>query len=185
MQTSGHALCSALVLTVLAASGCTVAKISGRGVAPILLNNPQTRVQLIKPVQASKHVMFDYTAAFDASEILSSVFAETRADAIINVTFTVTTTPVDFLLNLVTLGLAASKTMEITGDAVRAPRGLGSIDPPGAWILGESKNLDSLLPLIVTTGEGSVLSTAIVRVKAESGDSSYQLVRFDPSQIGD
>ena len=185
MRTSSHALYSALVLTMVAAAGCTVAKLSGRGVAPILLNNPQARVQLIKPVQASKHIMFDYTAAFDASEILSSVFAETKADAIINVTFTVTTTPVDFLINLLTLGIAAAKTMEISGDAVRAPRGLGSIDSPGARILGESKNLDSLVPLIAATGEGSVSSTAIVRVKAESGDPSYQLVRFDSSEIGD
>lgn len=50
-------------------SGCTIAKISGRGAQPLLLNNPQKKVEVLQRVNVSKMRVFDYTGAFDVSEV--------------------------------------------------------------------------------------------------------------------
>ena len=169
---------------VVGLSGCTVAKISGRGVAPILLNNPQVKVELIKPIRASRQIVFDYTAAFDASEILSGVFAETDADAIINVSFAVKTTLSDFFINLFTLGIAAAKTMQITGDAVKAPAGLGLLDRPGVQILGQSPRLDDLMCILIPASTDQDPSiTAIIRTVGHEGSWTYTLARYPLADI--
>jgi hypothetical protein len=162
-------------VTCLVLGGCTLAKLSGRGVVPMLLNNPRAKVEVIKQVQDSKMIVFDYTGAFDASEILSKHLADSQADAIVNVTITIKSTVGDFFLNLITLGLANSKTIEVTGDLVRAPQGLGSILPSGAEIVAEAEYLEDLAPSILQ--ESYRFGYAGVVAKSSNG---YALIRYIP-----
>lgn len=150
-------------------SGCTLAKISGRGSIPILLNNPPAKVTVVKRVENSKMVNFDYTGAFDTSEVLGELLANGNADAITNVTIIVKSTGANFLLNLVTLGIANSKTFEIAGDLVKAPRGLGLLDLPGTEVLATAERLEDLKVPDGTLASG----TMIARVP-----SGYALIRF-------
>jgi len=106
-------------------NACTIAKFSGRGAIPILLNNPPAKVEVIKHIKESKVIAFDYTSSFDVSEILAKQFEATKADAIVNVTVSLKVNVLSYLLNVVTLGLANAKVFEVEGDLVKAPRGLG------------------------------------------------------------
>lgn len=84
-----------IAVLIVAIGGFTVVKTSGRSVAPILLNTPRAKVELSKPIKASKMVVLDHAASFDAPEILYNVLMETKADPIVDVVFTVKTTPID------------------------------------------------------------------------------------------
>jgi hypothetical protein len=157
------------VLISISLSGCTLAKISGRGNIPILLNNPPARVTVVKHVETSKMVNFDYTGAFDVSEVMGDMLANGNADAITNVTIVVKSTGANFLLNLVTLGIANSKTFEIAGDLVKAPRGLGLLDLPGTEVLARAERIEDLK----VTDDTLTSDTMIARVP-----SGYALIRF-------
>lgn len=106
---------------------CTVAKLSGRGAVPIIMNQPQAKVSVVQRVEASKQLLFDYTGAVDVSEVLRDVMIGGNIDALINVTITVKVTVGDYLLNVITLGLANARTFEVNGEAVSAPEGLSNI----------------------------------------------------------
>jgi hypothetical protein len=134
----------ACALCLVCVGGCTLAKIDGKGVLPIMLNNPPTRAQVIKHFEVSKGIMFDYTSAFDASEILAQVFEETKADAIVNVSLKVMQTPGDWCTNSCTLGLANAKHLVVSGDAVKTPNGLGFLYQPGD-VLGKSSDLKTIM----------------------------------------
>lgn len=126
-------LAAVLMVAVLGlAQGCTLAKISGRGAIPIMFNNPPTRVQLVRSVEVKKMRAFDWTASFDVSEVLGDVIAMTDADAIINVAITVKSMPLDWIVNLLTFGLAQSRTMYIRGDVVRVRDDEGVVSLPAA-----------------------------------------------------
>lgn len=116
----------AFLLTVLFIflESCTVAKLSGRGTHPLILNQPQAKVNVIQKVNASKQLLFDYTGAVDVSEVLRDIMIGSDVDAIINITITVKQTVGDFFINVFTLGLANARTFEVNGDAVKAPEGL-------------------------------------------------------------
>lgn len=113
-----------LLFFALVSNGCVVAKISGKGSVPIILNQPSTQVQVVKQIKVSKMITFDYTSSFDTHEILSEVFTDGSFDAIINIVITIKTDPQTFFVNLFTLGLANARTVEITGEAVKLPKGL-------------------------------------------------------------
>lgn len=117
----------ALAVALVTLFGCTVAKISGKGPVPIILNQPQAKVEVIQNLDVSKMRAFDYTGSYDVSEIISENLFGSDADAIINCRVVIKITPGDYLLNLVTLGLAQSRTVHIKGQVVRAPDGLGSL----------------------------------------------------------
>ncbi len=157
------------VLISLGLGGCTLAKISGRGTIPILLNNPPAKVTVVKHVETSKTVNFDYTGAFDTSEVLADLLANGHADAITNVTITVKSTGMNFLLNLVTLGIANSKTFQISGDMVKAPRGMGLLDLPGAEVLATAERIEDL-----KVPDGALASGMMI-AQVPSG---YALIRF-------
>ena len=137
-----------LTILVLAAtfvlSGCTIAKISGRGAMPIILNNPPKKVQVIKHIKTSKMINFDYTSSFDVSEVLNKAIEGENADAIINCTITLKSTVANFFVNLITLGIASSKTFQIEGDLIKAPEGLGSLDPSGQEPFARAATPDGL-----------------------------------------
>ena len=115
-----------LVLLTLGA-GCTVAKISGRGSVPLMLNTPPQKVKVIRHFVAQKMVTFDYTGAFDVSEVLADKLEKTEADAITNLTVTIKSTFSSFLVNMVTLGLANAKVMAVEGDLVSIEGGASSL----------------------------------------------------------
>ena len=100
-------------------SGCTVAKIYGRGATPVLLNNPPRQVEVIRHFNISKGIIFDYTYAFDASEMLADILQETKCDAIINVGLELKITVGDFFINMITFGIAQAKHLTVVGDAIK------------------------------------------------------------------
>lgn len=115
-----------VMLLVLSVCACTIAKVTGKGSLPILLNNPNAKVEVIEHFTKSKSINFDFTNSFDVSDLISEAIAGKKADAIINLNITIKGEFNNFLLNLITLGFANSRTLEVSGDLVSAPNGLGS-----------------------------------------------------------
>lgn len=158
--------------------GCTIAKISGRGALPLLLNNPPQKVEVLQNVSVSKMRVFDYTGAFDVSEVLSELMIGSNADALINLNITVKTTVVDFLVNLITLGLANSRTFEVQGQAVKAPQGLGYLEIPGSEVIQEASTIHELN--LVPEDNFILPSTATMIARTPSG---FALVHYNPNAI--
>jgi len=117
-----------LAVLLISLSGCTIVKISSEGVVPVFLNRPpEVRFEVIEDLNVSKQIMFNYTGCYDISEIVSSATDGKKADAIINCQITVRVTAVDCLLNYFTLGIVYSRTIEVTGQLVRFPDGMGNL----------------------------------------------------------
>lgn len=108
-------------------SGCTIAKISGRGSIPLMLNNPSQRVEVIEHFKESKMLVFDYTNSFDVSAILAERLQKSDADAITNLVVSVKGTVPSFLINVVTLTLANAKVFSVEGDLVKIEGGMSSL----------------------------------------------------------
>ena len=117
----------ALLVLLGLTGGCTVAKISGRGSIPLMLNTPPERVKVIEHFTLSKMITFDYTNTFDVSEILAEKLQQGNADAITNLTITVKSNVGSFMVNLFTLGLAQAKVFAVRGDLVRIEGGASSL----------------------------------------------------------
>lgn len=132
-----------LLLIALTLGGCTGAKISGSGSAPIIMNQPRGDVDVIESVTETKRKTFDYTGSLDINEVIGQRLIDSDADAIINTRITIKSTPADFFINLFTLGIANAYTVEITGELVTAPQGLSSLIETGT-VLGRSASLSGL-----------------------------------------
>ena len=111
-------LLSALALGLFFQS-CTIAKISGKGAVPVLLNQPSDRMELIEHIVVSKNINFDYTSSFDVSQILAKVIAEKKPDAVINTTVTIKNSLDNSCINIFTLGLAQSRKFVVEADLMR------------------------------------------------------------------
>lgn len=107
---------SIIALTI---SSCTLAKISGRGAVPITLNQLDRPVDVIEHVSVKKAIYFDWTSSFDISDLMADLIAEKKPDAIINVSLRVKRSFGNFLVNTITGGLAAGKTMIVEADFVK------------------------------------------------------------------
>lgn len=178
MQRS-HLFVPILTLAVLVGlAGCTIAKISGRGAVPLIFNNPQKKVEVVQNVSVSKMRVFDYTGAFDVSEVLSEVMIGSNADAIINLNVTIKTTVVDFLVNLITLGIANSRTFEVQGQAVKAPQGLGYLEIPGSEVVKEASTIEELN--LRPENDFYTIGTATMIARVASG---FALVRYNPNLV--
>lgn len=95
-------------------SGCTMARIyatSGNTVAMTEL-----KASAGEAFRIEERRTFDFTSAVDVQELLRERFGSGRQFQ--NVSVKVKTDAADFLLNFVTLGLAQSKTFEISGDKI-------------------------------------------------------------------
>ena len=163
-----------LALAAVSTASCTIAKISGRGAHPLLLNNPPARVEVIRHINVSKMIMFDYTAAIDASEILEAEIEDTDFDAIINVVLTLKTDVRGFFLNLITLGLANARTFVVAGDLVKAPEGLGFLNISGVEVVAHAP---SIKELVADAASSSGVAGVNMIVRRAEG---YALVRYDP-----
>ncbi len=160
-----------MLLTMVVCFGsCTIAKISGRGSIPYMLNNPPAKTEVISHFNESKMITFDYTSAFDVSEILAEQLTTSGADAAINLTITLKADFASFCINMITLGIANAKIFQVEGDLVKAPNGLGSL-LENSEILAEAETIKELqlalkklqkdqdvvnLPTIVRTETGFV-----------------------------
>lgn len=142
--------------------GCTIAKISGRGAQPLLLNNPPVKVEVVQNIKVSKMILFDYTGAFDVSEVLSEILIGSNADAIINLNITLKTTVLDFIVNLVTLGLANARTFEVRGQAIKFKEKWGYLNNSNFKVVKESKFLREITDAYLTSIDPS---TFIVKTK--------------------
>ncbi len=129
-----------LLLGVVLSLGCTLAKISGRGTKPLILNNPTAKVEVISHFTEKKMIAFDYTNAFDVSEILTEKISKSDADAVTNLVITIKSDVSTFCVNMITLGLAQAKVFQVEGDLVKTPEGLGSL-------FGDSKVLSEVSDL--------------------------------------
>ena len=116
-----------LVLLMAMVSSCTMAKISGRGSIPLMLNNPTERVEVIERLDESKMIKFDYTSAFDVSEVLAEKLQQSDADAVTNLVITIKSTFASFLLNAVTLGIANAKVYSVEGELVKIKGDVSSL----------------------------------------------------------
>lgn len=153
----------ALAALLLSMFGCTMAKISGRGALPLLLNNPTQKVDVIEHFKVSKMRAFDYTASYDVSEIIADKLSTSGADAAINLVVTVKGDFGTFMINLITLGLASARTIQIEGDLVKTPQGLSQW-LEGREILAEASNAAELAKAIDELGvEGKLVSGTAVR----------------------
>lgn len=172
-----HAATVIAVLLFLA-NGCTIAKISGRGAIPLILNNPPKKVEVIENVKISKMRTFDYTGAFDVSEILSEIMVKSSADAVINLTVTVKQGVPDFFVNLITLGLARATTFEVQGQAVKAPDGIGDLIMPGARTVAEAKEFALLVPYLLRETREEGRFAMIIKEADAQGGPAYKLLSY-------
>jgi hypothetical protein len=121
-----------LLLFAFTVSGCTIAKISGRGQLPLMLNNPPQKTTLVEHFSISKRRNFDYTGAFDVAEILGNELKNhPGADAVTNVTVTIGSDFGSFLIDLFTLLFANSSIFTVEGDLVKLGAPLGAL-PAGS-----------------------------------------------------
>lgn len=152
--------------TLVLLSACTMAKISGRGSSPLLLNNPTQKVTVLDHFTASKRIVFDYTNAFDVSQVLGDEMRKhPGGDAVTNLSITVKSGMTDFFINVFTLGLAQAKTFEVEGDLVKLGGGMGTVLKEG-MVVGVS---DSLGVLRGNLADFHDADTAPTVIKTEAG----------------
>lgn len=167
-----HFLVLIIAVSIL---GCTIAKISGRGAIPLMMNQPQAKVEVIQKIDTKKQILFDYTGAFDVSEVIGDILIGSNADAIININIKLEVSPGDYLINLITLGLANAKTFHITGDVIKAPEGL-SINNKFD-VISESEDIRMILNSIPNNLGIIENSYIIVRSRSENKDI-FKLIMY-------
>ena len=117
---------SILLATVLVGGllmqSCTIAKISGKGAVPVLLNQPSEQMQLVEHITIKKNSNFDWTSSFDVSEVIAEKVAEKQPDAVINTMVTIKSGIDNFFINLFTLGLAKSRKIIVDADLMKAKK---------------------------------------------------------------
>jgi hypothetical protein len=105
----------AAFLAITALNGCTIARIystSGNEVSLTDSARPSG-----EPFKIEHRISFDYTGAVDVQEVLRERYGSGQKFE--NVSVKLKVKPEDFLMNLITFGIAQSKTFEISGDKVR------------------------------------------------------------------
>lgn len=162
-----------LSIMVFSLGACTIAKISGRGPVPYMLNNPSTKVEVISHFKEKKMITFDWTSSFDVSEILSEKLTASNADAIINLTITIKSDFGTFCLNVITIGLARATIFQVEGDLVKAPQGIGSI-LENSEILAESDNIEDIAAHMKKLQKDKDVVTLPTLVRTENG---FALIR--------
>ena len=108
-----------VAVVALTVTSCTIAKISGKGVSPIMLNQPSEQMELMEHISVEKNINFDYTNSFDVSEVLADVLAQKKPDAVINTTVIIKTGVDNYFINMFTCGMAASKKVVIEADLMK------------------------------------------------------------------
>jgi hypothetical protein len=100
---------------LIAFSGCTTARIyatSGNDISMTKVSSSGGEAFKIE-----HRLIFDYTSAIDVQELLRERYGSGHQFE--NVTVKLKVEVPDFLLNLVTFGIAASRSFEISGDKIK------------------------------------------------------------------
>ncbi len=151
-----------LVSMMIVLSSCTIAKISGKGSMPLLLNNPAEKVKVLAHFKESKMITFDYTSSFDVYEVIAERLASSQADMATNLTITIKSDVSTFFVNLFTLGLANARTVQVEGDFVKIVGGVGSL-MNGHEVLGVAKTSSELKDLLKNLAQNGNEVKNIVR----------------------
>src|SRR5438046_550399 len=96
-------------------SGCTLARIYSTTGNTVALTTVQPGAG--ESFVLTKHIAFDYTSAVDVQELVRAKYGS--GGTVQNVSVKLQSTFGDFMLNVITLGLAQSKHFEVTGDYMR------------------------------------------------------------------
>jgi hypothetical protein len=102
-----------LALTTL--NACTIARIYSTSGNEVTLTDSNASAG--EPFKIEHRISFDYTSAIDVQEVLRERFGSGQRFE--NVSVKLKVKPEDFFINLLTLGIAQSKTFEISGDKSR------------------------------------------------------------------
>lgn len=103
-----------ILACLIATTGCTVARIystSGNSVAMTDTAGSGESFTI------EHRLVFDYTSAVDVQELLRARYG--TGHQFENISVKIRQDPIDVIVNIFTLGLAQSKTFEVTGDKVR------------------------------------------------------------------
>ncbi|MFM2224577.1 MAG: hypothetical protein RJA07_779 [Bacteroidota bacterium] len=121
MKSNKKFLLLSAIIVCLFFQSCTIAKISGKGAVPILLNQPSDRMELIEHIVVTKNINFDYTSSFDVSQLLANMISEKKItpDAVINTTITIKSSLDNSCINIFTLGFAQSRKFVVEADLMR------------------------------------------------------------------
>lgn len=109
-----------LAVLALALPSCTIAKIQGSGSKPLVLNQLHASAQT-RPFEASEFQAFDWTHSVNIDDVLrenATGIDDPNVSGAQNVRVEVKIEPLNYLLNLVTLGWAQSQTIVVKGDLV-------------------------------------------------------------------
>ena len=141
-------------LTIIMSS-CTLAKISGKGSMPLLLNNPPEKVKVVAHFTESKMITFDYTGSFDVYEIIADRLANSDADMATNLTIIIKSDVSTFFVNLFTLGLANARTVQVNGDFVKRVGGMGALlkDHDVLGVATNAKELKDVVKRLAANGQ--------------------------------
>lgn len=108
-----HLLAGLFALSAL--NGCTIARIYSTSGNEVSFTDSNSKSG--DPFKIEHRITFDYTSAIDVQEILREKYGSGQKFE--NVSVKLKVKPEDFLFNFFTLGIANSKTFEISGDKVR------------------------------------------------------------------
>lgn len=123
---------SALAMAlVMGSAGCTLTKVSGSGGVPLVLNNPPGKYKVVGHFKKTTMRVFDYSSAYDVYDVVGDELADSGADALVGIRITVKYGVLDFLVDLITVGLARAIDLQVEGDLVKM-EGSSALDaPPG------------------------------------------------------
>ncbi len=105
----------AAIFAIAALNGCTIARIYSTSGNEVTLTDSPSHTG--EPFKIEHRIMFDYTGAVDVQEVLRERYGSGQKFE--NVSIKLKMKPEDFLINLVTINIAQSKTFEISGDKIR------------------------------------------------------------------
>jgi len=85
------------------------------------LGNPPAgrNYKIIKHVKVTERICLDYTNSYDVGPLIRKVMEENEADAMSNVTWKAKQSLGSGTLNVVTLGIASCKDIELEGDLIK------------------------------------------------------------------
>lgn len=108
-----------LFIVIITLSACSIAKISGSGPKPIILNQINENIEVIEEFKESSFIAFDYSNRYDVYDVIADKLSKKNVDAIINVRINIKHNFISFLVNLITLTTAQAHVIEVQGILIK------------------------------------------------------------------
>lgn len=102
---------------------CTSLKITGRGAVPIMFNQANQDMVLIKHIKARRIKLFDSGKKYDITKVLRNDIEKYKPDAVTNTEVVVKINFFTSLLNLITLGIVQSSVVVVEADFMKKRNG--------------------------------------------------------------